>query len=697
MLLYALTIFVGAFLLFMVQPLIAKLILPWFGGSAAVWTTCLLFFQVALLLGYFYAFVVVGRLRRRAQARLHVLLLGLSLLALPIIPRAAWKPSGLEDPAFRILGLLAFTVGLPYFLLSSTGPLLQAWYAKSRREAMPYRLFSLSNAASLVALASYPALVEPAFSARHQALGWSLAYAVGAVLCATLALRLNRGGGQPAEVESVNPQPAAPATLGLGVRLLWVALAACASTLLFAVTNHLSQNVAAIPLLWVFPLGLYLASFILCFGGWYRRQAYLRFLAVALGGMTYALAPEFVNASLAVLIPLYCAGLFLACMVCHGELERLKPPPVYLTSFYLMMALGGALGGIFVGLIAPRCFRGFYELPIGMASCAVLVIAVLRRDPSSRFYKARWQPSWLGVLGLTGALVVGLSLQIRNEAGRGRVTVRNFYGGLRVIDLDPIPLRQVVPGMPTLKRARRKLMNGTIDHGLQFLTPERRRQPTTYYGVRSGVGLALREAGRRSNLRVGVIGLGAGTLAAYGRPGDRYTLYELNPLVIRLAETEFTFLSDSQATVDVVPGDARLALEQEPPQGFDVLAVDAFSSDSIPVHLLTLEAFRLYFHHLKDSGVVAVHITNRYLNLRPVVEAAAQSLGKTAMVIDNDRDDDDEVFRARWVLVSSRQDFFDNPDIEEAGTLLEGKANPRPWTDDYSNLFRVIGSGFMDE
>jgi hypothetical protein len=692
MLAYALTIFAAAFLLFQVQPLIAKILLPWFGGSAAVWTTCLLFFQSALLLGYLYAHGLIRWFPTRLQTRIHALFLAVSILALPIIPKDAWRPSGLEGPTFRVLGLLAVTVGLPYFLLSSTSPLLQAWYSESRRGALPYRFFALSNAASLLAVVSYPILVEPVSSTRHQAIGWSLAYAGFAILGATVALRRPSAAvaGEIVIGGELEPPPAVAAPTW-GVQLLWVALAACASTLLLAVTNHLSQNVAAVPFLWVLPLSLYLASFILCFSGsgLYQRDWFLRFLAVALGGMAYALAPESVNSSLMLLIPLYCTGLFLCCMVCHGELARLKPDPAHLTSFYLMIALGGALGGIFVGLIATHFFPGYFELPVGMGAFAVLLVAVLRRDPSSVFHRGRGRAAGLLLIALAVALVADLAVTIRRQTKQSRIMVRNFYGALRVVDLAQVP-RNAVAGTPILEPARRKLLNGTIEHGLQFQSPDRRREPTTYYGPDSGVGLTLAEAGRRRGLRVGVVGLGTGTLATYGRKGDHYTFYEINPLVVRLAKTEFSFLADSQAKVDIVLGDGRLSLEREPPQAFDVLALDAFTGDSIPVHLLTRQAFALYFRHLRATGVLAVHITNRYLDLAPVVQAAAESLGKRAMVVDDEGDEEEETFRSTWVLVSGRQEFFDSPDIKEAGKLLEQATHPPVWTDDYSNLFSVL-------
>jgi hypothetical protein len=686
--LYAVTIFLGAFLLFEVEPIVAKIILPWFGGSAAVWSTCLLFFQLVLLLGYLYAHGLVRLLRPKMQAALHITLLGVSFIVLPILPGDSWKPFGPEDPALHILLLLVATIGLPYFLLSATSPLLQAWHAVEHPGAAPYRLFALSNAGSMLALLSYPVLVEPFFSTRHQAKGWSVAYTSLVLLCGIVALRLGRkavhsgdpGRTPPDEDRALNVsyrRPRPPWSL----HLLWASLAACVSALLLAVTNHLSQNVAAVPFLWVLPLSLYLLSFILCFEGrkWYRRDLFLRSLAVALGSMAYALSPDFANSSLRLLIPLYSAGLFICCMVCHGELERLKPHPRHLTSFYLMVALGGAIGGLFVGLLAPHIFSGYFELHVAIASCGWLTLVALRRDPAFTLHDGRWKPIWLLLIGLCALLTLSLSLQIREEMNEARVMVRNFYGSLRVTETDP-----------DLEHQRRRLTNGTIQHGSQFLEAHRRRLPTTYYGPNSGAGIALSEAGKRGSIRVGVIGLGVGTLAAYGRQGDHYTFYDINPLVIKLATGWFTFLRDSSARVDIVLGDARLSLARQPPQHFDVLAVDAFTSDSIPVHLLTRQALLLYLMHLKSDGILAVHISNRYLDLEPVVRGVAGSLGKTAVAIESKRDDDNGVFVATWVLVTDNQVFLQSHDVQMAITPTGVTSKPQVWTDDYSNLFRIL-------
>lgn len=676
MVLYALTILVSAFLLFQVEPIIAKIILPWFGGSAAVWTVCLLFFQIVLLLGYLYAYWLYKYFRPRVQMLIHLAILVASLAMLPVIPGAGWKPSGGEDPTFRILGLLAATVGLPYFLLSTTGPLVQAWYAHKYKDAVPYRLYALSNAGSMFALLSYPVVFEPVLATRVQAMAWSVGYAVFVVVCGATALSMRNLPWKATEEADTEDAP------GWSRYLLWVALPACASVLLLAVTNHLSQNVAAIPFLWVLPLSLYLLTFILCFegSGWYQRSPYLQLFAVAIGSMAYALSEDFENAGIKVLIPLFACGLFICCMVCHGELVRLKPHPRHLTAFYLMISVGGALGGVFVGLFSPRVFNGLFELPIGLVASAVVVLAALCQDPSTEFSKGWKQPVTLVSILLTMGLVVYLGVEMRKSNLGVRVRVRNFYGGLKVTDSGGTPDEAAI----------RKLTHGTIDHGEQFLDAERRDQPTTYYGPNSGVGLAIRACQARGALRVGVIGLGTGTLAIYGRPGDYYRFYEINPLVLRLARTEFTFLKDSKAKIQIALGDARLSLERERGDNFDVLVVDAFSSDSIPIHLLTREAFALYFQQLKSNGVLAVHVSNKYLNLQPVVRLLAESLGKSAKVVDTEDEDANDVFGATWVLVTASPDLFDQRLLKSAAVPVASAKGLRLWTDDYSNLFQIL-------
>jgi SAM-dependent methyltransferase len=669
MILYAATIFLSAFLLFQVQPLIAKMILPWFGGTAAVWTTCMLFFQLLLLGGYLYSHAYVsGRIPARRQV--HIVLLALAAATLPLAAGASWKPAGGEDPTWRILGLLATSVGLPYFVLSTTGPLVQAWHARSHPGAAPYRLFALSNLGSMLALLSYPLLFEPLLALKQQAAAWSGGFVAFALLCGALAWR-GRGGDLPVAPGEEGEKP------GIALQTQWVALAASASTLLLAFTGHMTLNIAAIPFLWVLPLALYLLSFVLCFeaSGWYRRWLFLPLLAAGFAAVCVTLTQS--NPSIWTLIPLYSATLFVACMVCHGELARSKPHPRYLTGFYLMLALGGALGGVLVGLIAPKVFDGLYELPLGMVALCVFVGLALLRDRASLLH-GRWAiGARLVLLALVAVLAAQLARTSRDNAADLRTTRRNFYGVLNVRDSGEGP------------DAMRILSHGTIIHGKQFLEEAKRDLPTTYYGVTSGVGLAILDARARGPIRIGVVGLGAGTLAAYGRSGDLVRFYDINPQVVELARTEFSFLKDSPAKVEVALGDARLSLEREAPQNFDILALDAFSSDAIPVHLLTLEAFRVYLRQIKPGGVLAVHISNRYLDLVPVVQQAARALSLELREIDNGDDDDAGVYRSDWLLLSTSPAAFDGPLLSE-GQRLETAPRVRVWTDDYSDLYRIL-------
>jgi SAM-dependent methyltransferase len=674
MALYATTVFLSAFLLFQVQPLVAKIILPWFGGSAAVWTVCMLFFQVLLLLGYFYAH---GSIRYQAPTRqrwVHGALLLAAIAVLPLAPGEAWKPQGSDDPTLRILALLAASVGLPYLLLSTTGPLAQAWFARQYAGASPYRLFALSNLGSMLALVSYPLLVEPFAPLRWQTSAWSLGFLVFALLCGTLAWRAAARGGGPGESSAADAQRP-----GAAARLLWIGLPACASVLLLAFTSHMSLNIAAIPLLWVLPLALYLLSFVLCFEAprWYKRALWLPLLAVGLGGVCYTLTTNHRNTDVWLLVPLYSATLFAACMACHGELARSRPHPHYLTGYYLMIAFGGALGGVLVGLVSPHVFPDLYELPLGIAAVCLLIPAVLLLGGGAR------RPGRALVLGgaaAAAAVALGAWLlgQYREDQEDARVTTRNFYGVLKTRDSGEGPFEE------------RILTHGTIVHGRQFLAPERRAWPTSYYGRDSGVGLAIAQQGRRGPVRVGVVGLGAGTLASYGRSGDAYRFYEINPRVIELARSEFSFLADSKARVEIALGDARLSLEREPDQAFDVLALDAFSSDSIPVHLLTSEAFAVYLRHLRADGILAVHVSNRYLDLVPVVQRAARHHALEARLVESDDDDDAGTYRSDWVLVARSPEVLAEPPLAGAAQEIEADDGVSLWTDDYSNVFRLL-------
>ncbi len=669
--LYAATIFSSGFLLFIVQPIVAREILPWFGGTVGVWTTCLMFFQVALVGGYAYANWSIRRLRPRAQAGVHVVLLSASLLALPILASPAWKPTDAADPTWRIVGLLLATIGLPYFVLCTTGPLLQAWFARAFPGRQVYRLFALSNLAALAGLASYPFLIEPRLTTTRQAEVWSIAYGMFVLACLGIALA---GWRRPVR---------APAALGSGpeasasrpgwrAMAWWLALPAMGTWLLMAVTNHITQNIASVPFLWMLPLTLYLASFIICFDHerWYHRGVWVAPALALLVAAAYGLQTDDVTLNLRIAVPLYSGGLFAWCVFCHGELARRKPASRDLTTFYLMIAAGGALGGLFVALVAPRVFASSYELGIGLAVTALLAVVLLRR----LFFFS------VSIVALTAAVICGhyFYRQVHKLHDGARVLERNFYGTLRTEDW----------GSADDADGKRQLVNGVILHGEQFLAPARRRDPTSYYGPTSGIGVLLKLKDRPGR-QVGVIGLGTGSLAAYGRPGDRFHFYEINPQVVELAHTEFTFLSDTPAAIEVTLGDARLSLEREPPQGFDVLVVDAFSSDAIPIHLLTTEALGVYLRHMRPDGVIAVHVSNRFFDLPPVVKLVAAAYGlDSSLLVDNPYDP--EYSKTDWVLVTRDRGLL----AEEPVTAMTEKPDDIPglraWTDDDHDLFRIL-------
>ncbi len=671
-LLFATTIFLGAFLLFLIEPLIAKLILPWFGGSAAVWATCLVFFQTALLLGYLYADGTTGRLPSNRQSVLHLGLLLVSLLWLPLAPQVFWRSHVQIDPALRILGLLTFSIGLPFVLLSATSPLLQNWYARLACGRSPYHFFAISNLAALLAVLSFPFFIEPRLSSRQESILWSAAYGLF-VICCSFSAWINRSNAPNPFVEGESAEALAEGKAAPTIRtkLLWLSLSACGSMMLLAVTNHLSENVAPVPLLWVVPLGLYLLSFALVFAKrqFYSRWIVPRLLAVALGAAGYAIYDSSTTHAIQISVPLFCSALFAICFFCHGELAQQKPAVRYLTSFYLVIALGGALGAVCVGLLAPHLLSGIYELPIILVLAAVLGSIVM------------WHEGWSARIfwpAMVVAMCAVLVLHVRLTREGTVAMFRNFYGALRIQEFKI-----------GLQLPYRTLLHGTIEHGAQYLSFPENRNPTTYYGRKSGVGIALQFCCDGSK-RVGVIGLGAGTLAAYGKPGDSFRFYEINPRVIDIANGWFTFLKQSPAKSEIFLGDARLSLESEPPQQLDVLVVDAFSGDAIPIHLLTKEAFAVYFRHLKPGGILAVHTSNTYLNLPPIVKLLADDANFSTRLISSEEDTQRMISAADWVLVTRNQEFLNRPETFVGSQTVLMPARMRPWTDDYNDLFRIL-------
>ena len=693
MIVYGSAIFLSAFLLFLVQPLLGKYILPWFGGSPSVWTTCMLFFQVVLLGGYSYAHLIASRLSLHKQVLVHVYMLAATLFLLPIIPAEIWKPAGNSPPTLQILGLLTATIGGSYFMLSSTGPLLQFWFGRTQAGQSPYRLYSLSNLGSLLAIGVYPLLIEPRLGLGLQARSWSWGYGGFVLLCSACALRAfsSRGGPSSPTADAgapvINVLPPSRAD-----RVLWLSLAAVASTMLLATTNQMCQDVAVIPLLWLVPLGLYLLSFILCF---HSDKAYSRlWFGIALAAILVqacGVLSRGIQVGLHWQIASYSATLFVCCMVCHGELARLKPHALHLTTFYLMVAGGGALGGAFVTLVAPRVFKGFWEFHLGLSASALLFLILLFRDPSSRLHQGRpfwaWSVLYIGFV----ALVSALGFQVRETTQDNIEMRRNFFGVLRVLRSD----------RDDPQEDRLVLMHGRIEHGYQFTAEDRHFWPTSYFGPNSGVGIAIQfhpARGARKGIRLGVIGLGTGTLASYGEQNDYIRFYEINPDVVKLSDKYFSYRRDSPASIDVVLGDARVSMEREKArhesQQFDILAVDAFSSDAIPVHLLTRECYELYWYHLKRDGILAMHISSRYLNLGPVIRGLAELDPERRMetlLIADDGNETQGTDATRWVLVTNSRRFLQTAQVQHAASPWpDDSPAPVLFTDDYSNLLRLL-------
>jgi hypothetical protein len=646
--------------LFLIQPIVAKEMLPWLGGGAAVWGTCMVFFQSLLLIGYLYAHASIRWLGTRAQALLHLVLLATGAATL-FFPPSHPSDFAVAHPISASLQFLVLRIGLPYLVLSSTTPMVQAWYSRIHTGALPYRLFALSNLSSLLALAAYPFAVEPALDLDWQIKLWRWAYAAFAVFCAWIALR---AAGHNARSKAWVQQRSTSVANWRG-RLRWLALAWCSSALLLGVTNNLCQNIAPMPLMWIAPLAIYLLTFVLCFDreGWFRPAVYRLVVPCALVGLVWVDANADLRAYAA--IPVSLAGLFVACMFCHGQLAALKPAASDLTSFYLFLSLGGALGGVFVGLAAPVLFHDLFEMRIAIAVCIVLTLRFLFDYRSKAF------------LAAAAVITIVLFRFLLGVSDRAPLFEgRNFYGALAVkesVDVDGQTVREMV--------------HGRVAHGGQMLSPADRQEPRYYYGRESGIGRTLTRPG--ANRRVGIVGLGAGTIAAYGRPGDDYRFYEINQLVADSAYAYFSYLRDSRARVSVAQGDARLTLDAETPQHFDALALDAFSGDSVPVHLLTQEAFRGYLRHLSPDGILAVHVSSRYLDLAPVVAVTTASLGMQAVLVDSPDRPKQHVLHAIWVLASRDSTFLD--ELRRAGRAEPIRAGRiQPWTDRYSNILAAM-------
>ncbi len=657
----------GAALVFLVQPIIAAAILPWFGGAPAVWTTSLMFFQTALLAGYAWAWWLERRLGGRGVF-VHLGLVALSLVLLPITPDAAWRPADPSLPVLHILGLLAVTVGLPYALLAATAPLVQARAAAQSR-ARPYRLYAWSNLGSLVAIVLHPLVVAPLWGARAQTHLWSVAYGVYALVLAAALWPTRHADAAPAATGGPAPAP--------GDRGRWLAFSAAGSALLVTVSQAISEDLSVTPLFWVVPLGLYLLTFILVFADprWTPRRVFGPLFLLALVGLA-VLQNVGYRAPWWAQLSGYCGALFLGCLLLHGELVRARPGPAHLTGFYLWMSAGGALGGGLAGVVGPWLLPLPVELPLTLLfAFGVFAHTWYRGLPRTA---PREGPRLLTV-GFAVALAIWLALPVWHRLRGGAELRRTFFGALHIRDFVP----------KKRSAAIRHLLDGRISHGFQWLDPERRREPTAYFVPDSGIGRALgRPGGPR---RVGVIGLGVGTLAAYGRPGDVMRFYEINPAVVDVARERFTFLSDSPATIDVALGDGRLSLEREADQGFAVLAVDAFSGDAIPTHLITAEAVQLYLRHLRPDGVLAVNVSNRHADLPRVVRHHAAAQGLAWAFVSARSTSPVGAYRSDWMLLSRDPAVLLDPAIAD-GTRTPPRMDRPPvaWSDDHAPVWAIL-------
>ena len=702
--------FTNAVLLFLVQPLFGRMVLPHVGGNSAVWTTCLLFFETALLAGYLYAHFLASHLTVRVQLGIHAGLLALASLSLPLAVPAEWSPANPSDPVPSLLALLTWRIGTPFVLLAAGSPLLQHWLSKFEHAngRDPYTLAVASNLGSVVGLLAYPILLEPTLALSTQSRLWTAGFGVVVafwILCGRSAARRDLGG--LSIVVARTPPPTG------GDRLRWLVLAAIPSSLLLGVTTHVTTDLAPIPLLWVVPLALYLLTFVVAFSS--RQRVVVPVAAIALPYLVIGLV---VTLFLSAEIPgwpgygYHFVTFFVCALACHVRLARSRPSPNHLTEFYLWLALGGAVGGAFNALVAPHVFRTVVEYPLALVAavalqaprkpgrrvldilqplvvCAGLIaVLVIHRgpDPSRALiapvlalagiaaFASRKRPMRFA---LTLAAVLTAGAIIGQEDGRTRQLARSFYGVYRVVDDSADGLR--------------RLYSGTTIHGMEFLT-DSGRQPLAYYHNAGPLGSLFAMRSDSTHWRVGAIGLGVGATAAYARPGEAWTFYEIDPLVAEIAGANrwFHFLRASSARPRIVLGDARISLAREPDPNFDVLVVDAFSSDAIPVHLLTREALSVYRKRLTTNGVIAWHISNKYLDLRPVLDGLARD-AKLAALICADRAVPAIPGRlpSLWVVTTADRVFA--TDLESHGCWRPlVMAAPQLWSDDFSNVLSVL-------
>lgn len=751
---FGITIFTSAFLLFQIQLLLGKEILPLFGGASAVWTVCVLVFQLLFLAGYGYSHALATYLPVRRQVVVHGAFLAASVIFLavlgwirsaPIGPGANWRPNPEGNPSWTIAQFLISAIGLPFFLLSATSPLLQHWFAQTAPKRSPYRLYALSNVGSLLGLLSYPFLVEPHLRLGMQGRVWVSGY--GAFLvCYYLSARgaAHSTAAAASKRASATDSPPSREPVQWALRMRWISMAACASVLLLATTNLICQNIAVSPFLWVLELSLYLLSYIVCFESdrWYRSDIFHPLFVVAVGFVIMVSLPD-ASYSFQVQLAAYSAALFTGCMVCHGEAARTRPSAESLTAFYFCIATGGAVGGLVVSLLAPWAFPNYWEYPLGVLGCLAVLLFVSAGQRTSWWYNGRSSLAFLILAGvvllapivaapvwkqashlppsfgryaaaaLTAAaafryvmerrtpravpapafarnafrialalLTAGLAIPQKAAFYHVIASTRNFYGVLSVVTVD--------------QENYLALRHGNILHGFQYQDPQRARLATGYYGPRSGANIAIRNWPQHP-MRVGLVGMGVGTLAALAQSGDVYRFYDINPDVYKMSagpHPYFTYLRDSPGHIEVVPGDARLSLEREAGRGdyenFDVLVLDAFSGDAIPMHLLTREAFSLYAKHLRGpASVIAVHISNLTLDLRPVLAGIARDFGFHALRVDAPFLGD-PFSESDWILLSRSPSALTGHEFALQSEPFPAGARPILWTDDYCDLLHVI-------
>jgi hypothetical protein len=664
--LFAGTTFLSAFLLFLVQPMVGKLLLPIYGGAPTVWTTCLVFFQIALFSGYLWSHAGSAKIGVQLHTSLHVLVAVLACFSLPFALPSKAPPQGAAQ--LGVLLWLAVSVAPTFVILSTTAPLLQRWWSRLTKKE-PYHLYAVSNAGSLMALVAYPLLVEPWFSVSDQTRSWAYVFGLVIVGICACAFRLQR------EPRASTESSAAVEAVGVssGQKLLWLTLSAVPSVMLLAVTNHITIDVASGPLLWVVPLFLYLLSFVIVFGplGGRARLIWLvLFLAslVALGinlflaGQTTMFQQVLVS----------CVVLFSCSMLCHGELVRLRPSIGALTSFFLWMSAGGALGGILAGVIAPLCFKGFFELPFAVLATLVLLMLSFRAGPvlqSRNSFRLVYLGLGIGAPLMLSSVWLGTTEHVKDATVVSRK--RGFFGSVQVTRFPQFTV----------------LTHGRIRHGMQWNDPARQHEPTMYFASTTTVGKILRGLPRDRGHSIGVLGLGVGTLATYGRPGDDYWFFEIDPIVARAAAQSFSFLSHSAARIHVVEGDGREKLDEQRGPPFDVLVLDAFSSDAVPTHLLTTQAFDLYGRHLSERGILLANVSNRHLQIERVVAGAAQHLGWAFGVYETQTDSAHGVSRVRWAVLA-RNSVDLQRHLHEPTQPLAGPAVQ--WTDQSSSLLSIL-------